>query len=65
MQDVLFETLSQILGLESETCQGAAFHALSRLHHPKTGGVIERYVSNHSSLPDQWKDVASQRRGLN
>ena len=29
MQDVMFETLSRILGLESETCQGAALHGLS------------------------------------
>jgi len=58
MQDVMFETLSQILAIESEICQGSALHGLSHLHHPKTGVVIERYLSSRPSLPREWKDAA-------
>ena len=58
MQDVMFETLSQILGLESEICQGAALHGLSHLHHPGTEEVIGRYLSEHPTLPEEWKRVA-------
>ena len=40
MQDGMFETLSRILALESDICQGAALHGLSHLHHPKTETII-------------------------
>lgn len=58
MQDVMFETLSWILSLESEICQGAAIHGLSHLHHPQTGALIEGYLAKHPSLPEARKDVA-------
>ena len=58
MQDVMFETLSRILALESDICQGAALHGLSHLHHPQTETIIERYLSNHPSLSDEWRQAA-------
>jgi hypothetical protein len=57
MQDVMFETLSQILAIESRICQGAALHGLSHLHHPRTEKLLERYLTSHPSLPDEWKKV--------
>ncbi len=58
MQDVMFETLSQILAVDSKICQRAALHGLSHLHHPQTGKVIHRYMSRHPSLPEERKKVA-------
>jgi hypothetical protein len=40
MQDVLFETLSELLNSDSETCQGAVLHGLGHLHHPRTEELI-------------------------
>ena len=48
MQDVMFETLERILGLDSIECQAAALHGLGHLHHPKTGDLIERYIERAS-----------------
>lgn len=58
MQDVMFETLSSILLLDSDICQGAALHGLSHLHHPQTEKVIQNYLSKHPSISQEWKDVA-------
>lgn len=58
MQDVMFETLVEILALESKTCQGAALHGLSHLHHPLTVDVIESFLSRHPSLDEQWRAVS-------
>lgn len=58
MQDVLFETLSRILSLSSEICQGAALHGLSHLHHPKTGALIERFLQQNASLTEELRAVA-------
>jgi hypothetical protein len=58
MQDVMFETLVDILELESRICQGAALHGLSHLHHPDTGNAIRLYLSRNPSLGDDWKSIA-------
>lgn len=58
MQDVMFETLSQILSLPSEICQGAALHGLSHLHHPKTSVLIEDYLERNPSLGEEWRATA-------
>jgi hypothetical protein len=58
MQEVMFETLSWILSLDSDIWQGAALHGLSHLHHPQTGALIQNYLSKHLSLPEEWKKVA-------
>jgi hypothetical protein len=58
MQDVMFETLVDILELESDTCQGAALHGLSHLHHPDTWDAIRLYLSRNPSLSEEWRSVA-------
>jgi hypothetical protein len=58
MQDVMFETLVDILKLESRICQGAALHGLSHLHHPDTGDAIRLYLSRNPLLSDDWKSIA-------
>lgn len=58
MQDVMFETLVQILALGSENCQGAALHGLGHLHHPATEKVIEDYMRRHPDLADEAKAYA-------
>ena len=58
MQDVMFETLSQILAIPSEICQGAAIHGLSHLHHPKTEALIQRYLDRNPSLSEEWRATA-------
>ncbi|HEX6770542.1 MAG TPA: hypothetical protein VF126_00855 [Acidobacteriaceae bacterium] len=58
MQDVMFETLVDILELESPTCQGAALHGLSHLHHPDTGDAIRLYLARNPHLSGDWKSTA-------
>jgi len=58
MQDVMFETLSLILAIPSEICQGAALHGLSHLHHPKTASLISGFLDRNRSLSEQWKTAA-------
>jgi hypothetical protein len=58
IQDVIFETLAEVLGLPSQICQGAALHGLSHLHHPGTEEIIQKYLSLHPTLDDQWRDAA-------
>ena len=58
LQDVFFETLTEILFLDSETCQGAALHGLGHLHHPGTEEVVDRYLGQHPSLTKEWKAYA-------
>ncbi|MBA3857498.1 MAG: hypothetical protein C0507_11375 [Cyanobacteria bacterium PR.3.49] len=45
IQDVMFETLTKILYLESEECQGAALHGLGHLRHPNTEKVIRDWIA--------------------
>jgi len=54
MQEVMFETLTQILALPSEICQGAAIHGLSHLHHPATGEAIRNYLKQRPDLNEEW-----------
>lgn len=58
MQDVIFETLVEILALESENCQSAALHGLGHLHHPATKEVIENYICRHPALTDEARAYA-------
>ncbi|HIA52851.1 MAG TPA: hypothetical protein EYN91_12310 [Candidatus Melainabacteria bacterium] len=52
IQDVMFETLSKILYLESEECQGAALHGLGHLRHPNTETVIRDWIATQPDLPE-------------
>ncbi len=53
LQDVLFQTLAQILSFDSETCQAAALHGLGHLHHPDTPALIDNYVKEHPALTQE------------
>lgn len=58
LQDVFFETLRRILGLDSQICQGAALHGLGHLHHPGTPDLIDHYMREHPSLSPQARKYA-------
>lgn len=52
IRDTMFETLSQILTLDSPSCQGAALHGLGHLQHPMTESLIHHYLSIHPELDE-------------
>lgn len=58
MQDVMFETLSRILKLDSPTCQGAALHGLGHLHHPDTEQLIRRYIERNKNIDPALREYA-------
>ena len=59
MQDVMFETLSKILDLDSEACQKAALHGLGHLRHPSTETVIRGFLDRREGTIDaEFKEYA-------
>lgn len=58
MQNVMFESLVEILALDSEHCQDAALHGLGHLHHPATEQIIQSYLAQHPSLDKNRRDYA-------
>jgi hypothetical protein len=58
MQDVMFETMSAILFLDSPHCQKAALHGLGHLRHPDTQPLVERYLEAHRSLAEADREYA-------
>jgi hypothetical protein len=58
MQDVMFQTLSGILALDSAICRGAALHGLGHLHHPGSDELVQRYVRQNPSLSTEARDYA-------
>lgn len=58
MQDVMFQTISAILFLDSQNCQKAALHGLGHLHHPETQTLVQRYIEAHPSLTEPEKEYA-------
>jgi hypothetical protein len=58
MQDVLFETLSRILDLDSVICQGAALHGLGHLHHPSTEQLVDGYLERRPGIDPKLKEYA-------
>lgn len=58
MQDVMYQTLAEILSLDSQSCQAAALHGLGHLHHPETREFVDRYITNHPSLTETQKEYA-------
>jgi hypothetical protein len=55
LQDIYFETLTQILAMDSPICQRAALHGLGHLHHPGTPALVEKYLHEHPSLAEDDK----------
>ena len=58
MQDVMFETLTTLLALDSEICQDAALHGLGHLHHHGTEELIQSYMAQQSCLPKKRREYA-------
>jgi hypothetical protein len=58
LQDVMFDTLREILNLPSHHSQKAALHGLGHLHHPDTAQVIEMYLDSHNSIPPELRAYA-------
>jgi hypothetical protein len=58
MQNVMFESLVEILAMDSEHCQDAALHGLGHLHHPATEQIIQSYLAQHPSLDKNRRDYA-------
>jgi hypothetical protein len=58
VQDVMFESLSAILYLESQHRQMAALHGLGHLHHPETQTFIDKYIADHPSLTAEQREYA-------
>ena len=58
MQDVLFQTLAQILAIDSTNCQAAALHGLGHLHHPDTTNLIHSYLEKNRLIPAELREYA-------
>lgn len=58
LQDAFFETLSEVLAIESSICQMAALHGLGHLHHPLTVELIDRFIEQHPNLGEEDKKYA-------
>src|SRR6266536_960251 len=58
MQDVMFETLSKILGLSSAIAQAAALHGLGHLHHPDTETLIAGYLASNPTIDSSMREYA-------
>jgi hypothetical protein len=58
MQDVMFETLSRILWLNSELCRGAALHGLGHLHHPLTENLISEFLAKNPNVSNAMRSYA-------
>jgi hypothetical protein len=58
MQDVIFETLTKILTLDSVACQTAALHGFGHLHHPSTKQIIGAYIQGKPEIDPELKEYA-------
>jgi hypothetical protein len=58
MQDVMFQTLTEILTLDSEFCQDAALHGLGHLHHPETEQLVQKYLEQRPALDIKRREYA-------
>ena len=58
LQDVMFQTLADILFLDSQPCQASALHGLGHLHHPETQALVDRYIADHPSLAEPQREYA-------
>ena len=63
MQDVLFETLSEVLLIDSSICRGSALHGLEHLHHPETMALIDSVIRGHPELAGELATYATSIRG--
>lgn len=54
MQEAMFETMFEILALDSQECRNAALHGLTHLHHPQTWAQLKQYESTLPFLDEAW-----------
>lgn len=59
IQNVMFETLSKILKLDSADCQSAALHGLNHVFHPETKCVVNDFVRRNPNLSDEYVEYAT------
>lgn len=57
LRQVMFETLTAILQLDSLDCKAAALHGLGHLPHPDKEKVIKAFLVDHPELAD-WHEYA-------
>ena len=55
LQQVMFETLCEILKLPSKDCQFDALHGLNHVRHAQTEPVLRAYMDAHPELDESWK----------
>ncbi len=53
LRQVMFETLSRILQIDSPLCQIAAIHGLGHLFHPDTPKLLTSYMESRKEFPAQ------------
>lgn len=58
LHDIFFQTLANVLAIDSWTCQSAALHGLGHLHHPKTKALIEGFIDAHHLLTQEQETYA-------
>jgi hypothetical protein len=58
LQDVLFETLTRVLAIDSEPCQKSALHGLAHLYHPQTKDLVDRFLRDHTTVSPELKEYA-------
>jgi hypothetical protein len=58
LREVMFETLSRILDLDSEFCQRAALHGLGHLRHPDTEKIVQQYLERNPRPTDRQRSYA-------
>lgn len=56
--NTMFETLSQILKLESPNCQDSALHGLGHIEHAGKKSLIEDFLQKHSNLDEDVRKYA-------
>ena len=59
IQNAMFETLVEILKLDSIDCQWAALHGLNHVLHPETNSVVKDFVESNPDLSDEEVDYAT------
>jgi hypothetical protein len=58
LETIIFETLSEILQIESLYCQRSALRALADLKHPNTQQAIDDYLAAHPDLRKKDRNYA-------
>jgi hypothetical protein len=60
MQDVMFETMSEVLSIESDGCRWCALQGLRLLHHPATLELFQKYSSIVPSIEEGFREYPAE-----